>query len=110
MSESSTQSKDQSEIVNRLRSAEGHLRAVIRMVEEDEPCEQVLHQPCPEPAERVGAVEAALRAAGGILLDCQVQRCVEIILHNRCADERVAELERLARLYPLAARQMDFQS
>ena len=44
-------------IVMRLRSAEGHLGAVIDLLEAGEaPCEQVLHQ--------LGAVRAALRVAG----------------------------------------------
>lgn len=99
MTRSPMRSEVPAEVVNRLRSAEGHLRAVIRMVEADEPCEHVLHQ--------LGAVEAALRAAGGIMLECQAQRCAEIIVHNPCADERIAELQRLARLYPLAFHPKD---
>src|SRR3970282_1004650 len=48
--------KQQSEIIRRLRCAAGHLNAVIEMTENGGSCEKVLHQ--------LNAVEAALQAAG----------------------------------------------
>jgi len=53
--------EEQVDIVRRLRSAEGHLGAVIGLLEAGKPCEQVLHQ--------LGAVRAALRVAGARLVD-----------------------------------------
>ena len=54
------QAEEQAEIVRRLRSAGGHLEAIIGMLEAGEPCEPILHQ--------LGAVQSALRAAGARLL------------------------------------------
>ncbi len=51
--------KEHSAIVGRLKSAAGHLRAVIGMVEAGKSCDEVLHQ--------LGAVQAALAVAGGAL-------------------------------------------
>ncbi len=80
-------------VLNRLRSAEGHLHGVIRMYEADNCCEEVLEQ--------LNAVEAALCAAGRLLRDNEFQRCAEIILHSLDADIRVGELKRLIALYKL---------
>lgn len=80
-------------VANRLRTAEGHLRAVIGMVEAGAPCEEVLRQ--------LDAVEAALCAAGRALRYCQFRKSVDTIQHGVSAKVRLAELERLAALYGL---------
>jgi DNA-binding FrmR family transcriptional regulator len=85
--------KQQSEIIRRLRCAAGHLNAVIEMTEADQPCEQVLHQ--------LGAVEAALRAAGRELILCQTQASQSIILDSPSTKQRIAELKRLQSLYTI---------
>lgn len=87
-------------IVNRLRSAEGHLHAVIGMVEAGAPCEEVLHQ--------LAAVEAALNVAGRALRFCQFMQSVNMILHGPNAEARIAEVERLATLYGLRAQPFEF--
>jgi DNA-binding FrmR family transcriptional regulator len=81
----------QSEIILRLRSASGHLTAVIEMTEAGKPCEQVLHQ--------LNAVEAALRAAGARLIICQVKSSRAVILASTSPKQRTAELERFQSLY-----------
>ena len=90
------QAHDQAEIVRRLRSAGGHLEAIIGMLEAAEPCEPILHQ--------LGAVQAALRAVGTRLLVCQIKQSQDVIRHNPCADDRVAEIARLLVLYPLLTK------
>ena len=87
------QPEEQIEITRRLRTAEGHLRAVISMVEAGEPCEQVLYQ--------LGAVRSALRIAGDRLLTCQVETCEDVIRYSTCQEERVAEIKRLSTLYQI---------
>ena len=88
--------REHSAIVGRLKTAAGHLHAVIAMVETGEPCDEVLHQ--------LGAVQAALVAAGGAIVDCQVESSAEIILRNPSTEARVAELERLVTLYGLLSK------
>ncbi len=83
----------QSEIIRRLRCSAGHLNAVIEMAEEGEPSEQVLHQ--------LGAVEAAIRAAGVRLVICQAQSSQSIILDSPSPKQRIAELKRLQSLYTI---------
>ena len=95
------QAEDQSEVVRRLRSAGGHLEAIIDMLEAGELCEPILHQ--------LSAVEAALRAAGSRLLACQLRQSQEVIRHNPCAEERIAEITRLLVLYHHLARYSDYR-
>ncbi len=83
-------------ILGRLKTAAGHLRAVIGMVEAGEPSDEVLRQ--------LGAVQAALAASGSAMLDCQVGSSAEIILRNPSTQARVAELERLITLYGLLSK------
>lgn len=84
-------SDQQSEIIRRLRCAAGHLNAVIDMAEAGQPCEQVLHQ--------LGAVDAAIRAAGSNLIVCHAQSIQSIILNSPSPKQRLAELKRLQSLY-----------
>ena len=81
----------QAEIVRRLRSASGHLKAIVEMTETGQPCEQVLHQ--------LNAVQAALHVAGIKLINCQVRSSQSIILDSSSAQKRIAELKRLQSLY-----------
>ena len=85
--------KQQSEIIRRLRCSAGHLNAVIEMAEAGQPCEQVLHQ--------LGAVDAAIRAAGSRLIICQAQASQSIILDSPSSKRRLAELKRLQSLYTI---------
>jgi DNA-binding FrmR family transcriptional regulator len=94
------QPKGQAETIRRLRSAQGHLRAVISMVEANEPCEQVLHQ--------LSAVQAALLVAGARLLACQVETSKSLIQLSTCPEERVAELNRLSDLYQIMMKSSKF--
>jgi DNA-binding FrmR family transcriptional regulator len=83
--------EERSEIVRRLHISEGHLHAIIGMVETDQPYEQVLHQ--------LQAVRAALRAASACLLTYQVEQSQEIILHSICPEDRIGELAKLRDLF-----------
>ena len=92
--------EQRTEIVRRLRSAEGHLRAVIGLLESGKaPCEQVLHQ--------LGAVRAALRAAGARILNDQVNCSEDIIQNSTCPEDRATELNRLVNLYYLVVQYSD---
>ena len=83
----------QSEIIRRLRCAAGHLNAVIDMAEAGQPCEKVLHQ--------LGAVDAAIRAAGSKLIICQAQSIQSVILDGASPKQRIDELKRLQSLYTI---------
>jgi uncharacterized protein len=78
-------------LLARLKSAEGHLHAVIGMVESGTPCEQVLHQ--------LNAICGALRAAEHTLVQCQLHASFQIITEDSHDHIRLAEVQRLTRLY-----------
>ena len=71
-------SKDK--ILTRLRSAEGHLRGVMQMVEEDGYCIDVLRQ--------TKAVHAALSKVESLLLDRHLQHCVTRAVRSENSRER----------------------
>lgn len=89
------------EVVHRLRNADGHLRAVIAMIEAGKPCEAVLYQ--------LRAVEGALRAAGSRMLREQWERDRTSLLTCDCEQEQMETIERLVRLYQLSSKMSEKQ-
>ena len=81
------------ELLQRLRSANGHLQAVIAMIEADKPCESILHQ--------LGAVQAALRCAERTLIRCQLEQSANSLLSDSCPETRAQTVSRLSNLYSL---------
>lgn len=91
-----------SEILRRLHCAAGHLNAVIKMVEDNKTCEQVLHQ--------LAAVDASIRAAGIRLILCQAQSSQTIIIESPSIKQRSDELKRLQTLYTILLRNSNYYS
>ena len=58
----------QERIVHRLKIAKGHLEKVIKMVEDDNYCIDVIHQ--------LQAVESGLKETGNVLLENHLAGCV----------------------------------
>lgn len=83
----------QSEIMQRLRSAAGHLNSVIKMAESGQPCDDVLHQ--------LNAVQSALRIAGTKIICCEAEALREDILSSVSFPRCSAELHRLQSLYTI---------
>lgn len=73
----------QRELVNRLKSVEGHVRGVTRMVEEDRYCIDIIKQ--------VQAVQRALDRVNSMLLEGHLQTCVTQAIR----EENPAERERV---------------
>lgn len=83
----------QPEIVQRLRSAAGHLNAVIEMAESGQLCENVLHQ--------LNAVQSALRIAGRKMICCEAESVREDILNSLSFAQCSTQLHRLQSLYTI---------
>ena len=83
----------QPDIMQRLRSAAGHLNAVIEMAESGQPCEDVLHQ--------LNAVQSSLRIAGRKMICCEAEALREDILSSASSPQCSAELHRLQSLYSI---------
>lgn len=55
-------------VTNRLKRIEGQIRGLIRMVENDKPCEDILIQ--------IGSVKAALHKTGQVVLQGHLHHCI----------------------------------
>jgi DNA-binding FrmR family transcriptional regulator len=74
----------QRSVVNRLRTARGHLDAVLRMVEEDTYCPDVMKQ--------LSAVQGQLERASRIVLRNHLETCVAAAMVAGRTGEIVDEL------------------
>src|SRR6059058_5908036 len=71
-------------VVNRLRTARGHLDAVLRMVEEDAYCPEVMKQ--------LSAVQGSLERASRVVLRNHLETCVAAAMQSGRTAEIVDEL------------------
>lgn len=71
-------------VINRLKTARGHLDAVLRMVEEDAYCPDVMKQ--------LSAVQGSLERASRIVLRNHLETCVAAAMVAGRSDEIVDEL------------------
>jgi DNA-binding FrmR family transcriptional regulator len=71
---------DNQRIVQRLKSVEGHIRGVQKMVEEDTYCMDIVNQ--------IQAVQAALNKVSSLILDRHLHTCVTTAIRGDDADER----------------------
>ncbi len=71
-------------VVNRLRTARGHLDAVLRMVEEDAYCPDVMKQ--------LSAVQGQLERANRLVLRNHLETCVADAMREGRVEEIVDEL------------------
>ncbi len=74
----------QERIVHRLKIARGHLDKVIKMVEADDYCIDVMHQ--------MQAIESGLKETGNVLLENHLKMCVSDAISKGKKDEAIAEV------------------
>ena len=87
---------DNDDILKRLKSAEGHLRGVIRMVEEDVYCIDVIRQ--------VQAVQAALNKINATILENHLNSCVITAIRGEDPNDRERVLSEIADVYEMATK------
>jgi DNA-binding FrmR family transcriptional regulator len=85
--------EEKAPFIHRLRTACGHLNAIIHMVETGKPCEQIIHQ--------LGAVQAAAREIGFEILKNEMHQSTKIILSSEDYEERITATQRVLELYEL---------
>ena len=82
--------EEQKDLIKRLRLAEGQIRGIQKMVEEDAYCPDILIQ--------VSAVSAALNSFNRELLACHIRSCVSEDIRNgkeEAIDEFVKVMQKL---------------
>ncbi|MFN2504007.1 MAG: metal-sensitive transcriptional regulator [Acidimicrobiales bacterium] len=71
-------------VLNRLKTARGHLDAVVRMVESDEYCPDIMKQ--------LSAVQGSLERASRLVLRNHLETCVAAAMQAGRTEEIVDEL------------------
>jgi DNA-binding FrmR family transcriptional regulator len=84
------------EVLKRLKSAEGHLRGVIRMVEEGVYCIDVIRQ--------IQAVQAALNKINITILEEHLNSCVITAIRGEDPNDRERVLSEIADVYEMATK------
>lgn len=77
--------------LKRLRTIEGHLRGIIRMVDEDAYCIDVIRQ--------IQAVESALDKVSGLILDNHLNSCVITAIKGEDQQERQRVLNEILEVF-----------
>lgn len=71
-------------ITHRLKIARGHLDKVIKMMDQDAYCIDIMHQ--------IQAVESGLKETGNLLLENHLKGCVSEAIVQGKAEESIAEI------------------
>jgi len=82
--------------IRRLKTVEGHLRGVIRMVEEDAYCIDVIRQ--------IQAVEAALNKVSSLILEDHLNSCVITAIQGSDLKERERVLKEITEVFEMSTK------
>ncbi len=82
--------------LRRLKTIEGHLRGVIRMVEEDKYCIDVIRQ--------IQAVDAALNKVSTQILENHLNSCVITAIQGNDKKERQRVLKEITEVFEMSAK------
>jgi CsoR family transcriptional regulator, copper-sensing transcriptional repressor len=81
-------------LVNRLKSAEGHIRGVERMVEEGDYCIDIIRQ--------VQAVQRALEKINTLILEHHLATCVTTAIQGDDVAERERVIREITQIFDVA--------
>ena len=87
---------EKAETLKRLKTIEGHVRGIERMVEADVYCIDLIRQ--------IEAVQAALSKLSTTILDGHLHSCLITAVRGEDIGERERVLSEIAEVYALAAR------
>ena len=82
------------EAEKRLKNVEGHLRGIVRMMEEDAYCIDVIQQ--------IQAVQAALNKISGMILEEHLNSCVITAIRGEDPGERERVLKEITGVFGAA--------
>lgn len=82
--------------IRRLKTVEGHLRGVIRMVEEDAYCIDVIRQ--------IQAIEAALNKVSVQILEGHLDACVTTAIQGSNKEERQRVLKEISEVFEMSTK------
>jgi DNA-binding FrmR family transcriptional regulator len=82
--------------LKRLRTIEGHLRGVMRMVDEDAYCIDVIRQ--------IQAIEAALNKVSARILESHLNSCVITAVQGEDQNERARVLKEITEVFEMSTK------
>lgn len=82
--------------IRRLKTIEGHLRGIMRMVEEDAYCIDVIRQ--------IQAVEAALNKVSSKILEDHLNSCVITAIQGNDKKERERVLKEITEVFDMSTK------
>lgn len=83
-------------VLTRLKTAEGHLRGIQRMVEEDTYCIDIIRQ--------IQAVQSALNKVSSMLLEGHLNSCLITAVRGENPEERERVLKEIADVFDAATK------
>lgn len=83
-------------VIRRLKSIEGHVRGILRMVEEDAYCIDIIRQ--------IQAVEAALNKVSAQILEDHLNSCVITAIRGDSQAERERVLREIAEVFEMSTK------
>jgi len=89
-------SKSNTDVLRRLKSVEGHVRGVQRMVEDGEYCIDIVNQ--------ITGIQRALKKVSGLLLDHHLHACVTDAMRGPDAAARERVLSELLDVFEATGR------
>ena len=84
------------EVIKRLKTIEGHVRGIQRMVTEDAYCIDVMRQ--------VQATQAALNKVNSMVLEDHIHSCLITAVRGEDVEERERVLTEIAEVYEAATK------
>ena len=84
------------DVLTRLKTVEGHIRGIERMVEDDAYCIDIIKQ--------IQAVQAALGKVSNLVLDGHLNSCVITAVRGDDPDERERVLGELSEIFQATRR------
>ncbi|MEJ2012772.1 MAG: metal-sensitive transcriptional regulator [Anaerolineales bacterium] len=87
---------DREDTLKRLKSIEGHVRGVARMVENDAYCIDLLRQ--------IQAIQAALNKVSARVLDDHLHSCLITAIRGEDPDERERVLKEISEVYEMTIK------
>ena len=90
------QEEKRQEVLQRLKSIEGHLRGIQKMVQEDRYCVDILKQ--------TKAVQRALARVDALILENHLHTCVATAMRSQEEEERNRVVAELLQVYDLSSK------
>ena len=81
------QCMDSENLHRRLKKISGQISAIDRMIDEDEPCEDIIVQ--------INAVKSAIHKVGQIIMEGHIQHCVKDGIEHGDAEKTIAEFTKV---------------